>query len=438
MLAFSFLPSIIITGSNTAVRLQYRPAPQMKCQKEDTMETDIISNTGNLKNNIDHLLIRLIATSRSPVSRTDLARMTGLSKMTISKHITDLIQQGLIAEQDSRPDFSHDLGRNPIPLVLSDTSPCLCGTLIKRSYMQTILTDISGKIIDMTKYYFHQNVTAESITGLLLSQYDELSSRTRRRILGCGISSIGPINNRTGCILNPANFYGIKNLPVASILSDHTGLPVYLIHDANAGALVEKLYGKGISYDNFMYLHIEDGIGLGFVLNGALFHGLSGQSGEIGHTSINFSGPRCSCGNIGCLELYASTEQMCEKIYELLPLFPQSAFRSLKHPSWTDILNLASKGDSIAITALDEFCGYLAHALANSLKLLDFSTIIVGYDSSASSDIIERLLQIKLKEYFPAAENEIKILHSRFNNDAPLIGAAAVVANEVFHQNILL
>lgn len=387
---------------------------------------------------IDSTLVRLIATSQTPVSRIDLARQTGLSKMTISNHVAELIQKGIVMECDSYGQHENSLGRRPIPLQISSLSPCICGLWITRTHTQAILADISGSIIDMSKMYYPENLSRETLISMLLSQYDTLASRTRRRIIGCGISSIGPLDSTTGYLLNPANFWGLSYIPLTDIVGAHTGLPTYLIHDAHAGALVEKIYGRGIPYENFVYLHISDGIGLGFVLNGTLFNGFSGQSGEIGHTSINFNGPRCSCGNRGCLESYASIGQMRKKISELLPLFPESAFKKMKNPSRSDIINFASAGDPIAVAALDEFCGYLAHALANLLRLLDFSTIIVGYDALSSSSILEKILYEKMRDYSPPEKNDIKIQHSYFNNDGPLIGAIAIVANEVFHQNISL
>lgn len=395
-------------------------------------------NRKESKKAIDSTLVRLIATSRTPVSRIDLARKTGLSKMTISNHVAELIRKGIVVERDSQGQAENVLGRHPIPLHISGLSPCICGLWITRTHTQAVLADISGSIIDMSKMYYQGSLSREALISMLLSQYDALASRTGRRIIGCGISSIGPLDSTTGYLLNPSNFWGLSYIPLTEIVSAHTGLPTYLIHDAHAGALVEKIYGRGGPYENFVYLHISEGIGLGFVLNGALFNGFSGQSGEIGHTSINFNGPRCSCGNRGCLESYASIDRMRKKISELLPLFPDSAFKKLKSPSRSDVINFASGGDPIAVAALDEFCGYLAHALANLLRLLDFSTIIVGYDALSSSYILEKILYEKMRDYSPPEKNNVEILHSYFNNDGPLMGAIAIVANEVFHQNISL
>ncbi len=396
----------------------------------------IPETTSDLSSSIDIMLVHLIATSRRPVSRTDLANITGLSKMAVGNHVSTLLKKGILSQEESRANPNGSLGRHPVYLKLSSTSPCILGVLIKRNYCQAVLTNISGEIIDMEKILFPQSLTAESLLALLFKMTDSIISHSQRQIIGCGISCIGPINNITGCILNPPDFYGIENLPIVSAFEEHTGLSTYLVQDANAGGLAEKLYGRGIPYDDFMYLHIENGIGLSFILNGSLFTGFSGQSGEIGHTSINFNGPKCTCGNTGCLELYANLNQMQDKISQLLPIFKESPFHKIKNPDWNQILSHASDKDPIAIAALDEFCGYLAHALANVLTLLDFSTIIVGYNYDYGSDIIEKMLGTRLRHFLRSSSEDIKILHSQLGGNAPLIGSAAIVANEVFQQRL--
>ena len=222
-------------------------------------------------------------------------------------------------------------------------------------------------------------------------------------------------------------------------MQEHTGLPAFLIHDASAGALAEKFYGGQKNTDNFIYLHIMNGIGGGYVLDGRLYDGDSGQSGEIGHTSINFMGPRCSCGNVGCLELYANVPQMRRRITELLPLYRSSAMPALggsDQLTWLDIVDAANHKEAAAVAALEEFCGYLAYAVAANINLLDLSCIVVGYESSSRGGIVEKLLQSKIAAC--SRHKNITVLHSGFGGDAPLIGSIACVAQRVFDLSLPL
>ena len=163
--------------------------------------------TKNKESQISNTLIYLIATSQKTITRTDLAEKTGLSKMTISNHINDLIQMGIISEQPTNIVYDHSAGRKAIPLQISSSSPCILGILIKREFCQSILADVSGKIIDMTQTRFSPHMTRDEFIQIPIAQYEKLFSHARRPLIGCGISCVGPVDNKSGYILNPPNFY---------------------------------------------------------------------------------------------------------------------------------------------------------------------------------------------------------------------------------------
>ncbi len=402
------------------------------------MTKQYVPNTKNLKQKNLFLILKLVATT-GRLSRADLSRTTGLSKMTITNLVAELIEQGLVDETEAdslEQESAATSGRPPIMLTISKKSPCICGMLVKRGLCQIIISDLSGEIYDQVINYFNLDISEDSLTHLLLENFRVLKERTPRPIIAIGISSVGPLNTVTGTILNPALLVNIKNLPIVSIIQRATGLPTYLINDASAGALAEKLYGIGKDVDNFAYLHIMNGIGSGFVLENKLYDGNLGLSGEIGHSSINFSGPKCSCGNIGCLELYANISNMCGKISELAPLYKASPLGNIVSPDWPTIVDAANKGDALAITVLNEFCGYVSFALLNLLKILDLSIIIVGYDSNGSGQIVEEILESRINNTGTFQFNQVKVIRSGFFGAAPLVGSIAFIANKIFTQRL--
>ena len=390
-----------------------------------------------LKNKNRTLILKMVAT-RSPISRVEIANETGLTKMTVGNLVNELIEKGFISEADSSPEAVAVPGRKPSMLCISHSSPCICGMLIKRGLCQVILADLSGAVISQTEREYHHSIDADWLVATLMELYSSLTEGFPREILAIGISSIGPLNTSTGTILKPPFFFDIENLPIASIISEKAGLPAYLINDANAGALAEKLYGSGKTVSDFAYLHIMNGIGAGFVLDNKLFGGHSGQSGEIGHTSINFSGPRCACGNVGCLELYANLEQMQRRIRSMSAYFPGSPLAAEPEAvTWSAIVREAGRRDPLALAALEEFCDYISFALIDALNLLDLSTVIVGYDSPEGSCPVEKFLIDKLSRAVIAAPyRKLQILHSCFNGNAPLIGAIAAAAEQIFSMNL--
>ncbi|MDY2944384.1 MAG: ROK family transcriptional regulator [Lachnospiraceae bacterium] len=382
------------------------------------------------------LVLKCIATSNG-ISRVAIADATGLSKMTVGNIVTELMEEMYVSEEGNSASNSA-VGRRPVQLTLSSASPVVCGILIKRYVCQIILSDLSGIVIDTESFVIHQCSGDKLITDML-SSFKKIQARSQRPICYIGISSLGPINAAEGKILRPPFFYNISDLPLVSRFEQETGLPTALIHDANAGALAELLYGLGKNIHNYVYLHIWNGIGAGIVINGNIYGGDSGQSGEIGHTSINYSGPLCDCGNHGCLDLYASIENMQRDIIELSTIYSSSPLVRINSPSWEQIVSAASTGDSLGLVVLDRFCSYISFALVNTLNLLNISTIIVGYPNPMNVPIVEKLMQPKLQHSLQVSVGgEIRILHSSFRDAAPLIGSVAVIADRVFSGELPL
>lgn len=393
------------------------------------------SNLTNVKVNNKALILKLISTEKA-VSRVDLSRMTNLTKTTSGNIVSELMLDNMICESDSQAPDTVSLGRRPRFLDISPLSPIVAGILIKRGIVSAILADLKGRILHRAEqsYTF---LDEKQLIAIVTSLFGRLRSRTDRRIVAVGISSIGPVDTVSGKIVNPPNFFGIHNLPIVDIVTEYTGLPTFLINDSDAGALAEKTYGdKAKELDNLIYLHIMNGIGAGYILHGNIYNGDVGQSGEIGHTSINFSGPVCNCGNVGCLELYANLGNMNKKIAMLHAIGRTSSLLtgSAGDYSWVEILNAAARMDYAAFSALEEFCDYISYALANVINLLDINHVIVGYDAPGNMNIIEDMLNAQLNsKALTAKYRKIHVEKSYFGGSAPLVGSIAVVTDKIFN-----
>lgn len=401
------------------------------------MNTNTGSNIQDVKL-LNRLLVLKHISTQPGISRIDISRNTGLTKMTVGNIVTELLSSNLIEEITPLAPTSFS-GRKPIGLALSASAPCICGMVINRNLCQVILSDLGGNIFFQTNQPYQTLHSSQELLDILEMLFQKCKEHTNRRILAIGLASVGPLDSRQGVLLNPPSFYGIQNIPIVSILQDMTGLPAFLVNDAIAGAFAEKMFGHGTSLANFAFLHIAGGIGSGFILNSTLYEGDAGQSGEIGHTSINFNGPVCSCGNRGCLELYANLENMRQKILSLAPFYPASPLGAMASPEFVEILTAANRHDPLAFGALEEYCSYISYALANTLKMLNLSTVIVGYTSNNSGSIIEKLLSHKLNSLsIFANQQEISVVHSSFDNSAPLIGSVAIVIEKIFSRELSL
>lgn len=392
------------------------------------------ANNHDVKRQNKLLILKMIATG-SGFSRVEIARKTGLTKMTVGNLISELIEENLISEKgyDIEGETEGKYGRKPVAFSISDQSPCTLGILIKRELCQLIIGDLSGTILDSITYTYESMKDADELLNLLYEGYLQLQERSNRKIIYIGISSVGPIDSSKGIILNPPFFYGIHDLAITSYFTRKTGLPTYLIHDTSAGALAEKLYGMMKNVKNYLYLHIMNGIGVGLIINDRLFEGNTGQSGELGHISINYAGPPCNCGNQGCLELYANTKEMRKMITEYSYLYQESPLLLSERPSWSDIVGAANQNDPLAKLALSSYCTYVSHALMSAFKILDVSTIIVGYQNPGNGNFIEQVLHKKLSQRFGG---DITVEHSYFDDKAPLIGALALIHNKIFNGEL--
>ena len=402
------------------------------------MRTAPGSNHQDVKVRNRLLVLQLIATSQG-VSRVDLAKLTGLTKMTIGNIVAGLLQSGVVAETETADPVGGNYGRRPVLLKIAPEAPCICGMLIKRGLCQVVLAGLDGVVFAQNDYEYAALESQEALIAMLRDGFRAIVGETTRRIIAIGISSVGPIDAVEGIIRDPPYFYGIENVPITSIMEEFTALPTFLINDANAGALAENLFGIGRQCADFVYMHIMNGVGAGLVLQGSLYNGDAGVSGEIGHTSISFAGPRCACGNTGCLEMYANIDNINAKIRHMRGIYPNRSLLPDTKPyyQWQEVISAASEGDYYAISALDDFCEYLSHALANAINLLDINTIIVGYESRPEQKDLETILSKKLNSrVLTAPYREIAVRKSVFGGDAPLIGSIALVTNKFFSGQI--
>ncbi len=400
------------------------------------------SNLKDIKLRNRLLLLKLLSTQKG-ISRVDLAKTTGLSKVAVGKIISDLISMGYVYEEDGSLFDESQLpqGRPAIRLKLSNESPCICGMLVKRNHCVVILADLGGCILEQENFTYQEQVTEQQLIGYLLQGFQKMQRRGRN-IIAIGIAANGPLSTGSGTLLNPTfissdGFYHLPPIAIVSQLKDHTGLPVLLCNDANTGALAEKLYGAAGAISDFGYINLGIGIGAGFVLNHSLYNGFTGLSGEIGHTSINFNGPPCFCGNRGCLETYACAEKMKEHINSIYPFLPRSGIDSVEKLTLEKVIDAANANDPVAVSALDEYCNYLCISLVNVLNLLDLTHLFVGYPSTKPGSILESMLDRKInsaKSFY--SHNHVVIAKSSLGKNSTLVGSIALVADQIFNGEI--
>lgn len=373
------------------------------------------------------LVLRLLCTVPG-LSRTEITRRTGLAKMTVTNITADLIAHRVVQETVPLNNGRTGAGRKQMALQLSGGAPCVLGIWLSRDGCQGVAVTPELKELAQREFRFAGRETADTILEKLTWLCQRLLADAGRPVSGVGIAAVGPLDIREGVILNPPNFFGIRDFALAKLLSQRLGLPVFLQNDMNAAALAEKYYGLGQNVRNFAYVGITNGIGAGIVLDDKLFEGTRGFSGELGHVVIDSSGELCHCGNRGCLETFVSVPRVLERFS-----------KRLGRPFTTvEEVCCLSEQDQAAGALLEEICGELATALVSFCNLFDPELLLIGHDGAALSDGQLRWLEEMVNQRILAGRFAgLRILRSSFGRMAPVYGAAVTVLKKIFDGEFL-
>ncbi|MGN0363754.1 MAG: ROK family protein, partial [Bilifractor sp.] len=255
-------------------------------------------------------IIKLIATGECS-TRSELVKRMGLTKMSITNMVAELEEQDLLV--DAGVTESKGAGRNPIEVRISPHAPKIIGLMIIHDRCEAVICDFYLNTIKRDAIKIRASQDSHQLTKIIYHLIDEMLS-TGENVCAIGIAALGPLDIKKGEIKNPPLNYHISNFPIVDILKKAYHLPVYIMHDNQAGALEEMFYGNARNIKNFMLLGVERGVSCGIIMDGVVRHGGNDFSLEIGHMSINYDGEECLCGNHGCWELYINSQIVAERL----------------------------------------------------------------------------------------------------------------------------
>jgi glucokinase len=252
-------------------------------------------------------------------------------------------------------------------------------------------------------------------------------------IAGIGICAPGPLDPRTGIVINPPNLPGWRNFPLATEISKAYCLPVRVDNDGNAAALAEALWGAGRGYRNVFCATIGTGIGTGIVFDGQIYHGRTGAAAEGGHNTIDYHGPRCGCGKLGCIEILASGPAIARRASEKIATEGRASAILELAGGRVDRISSEMVGrayaaeDLLAKEVLEETAALLTVWLGNIVDLLEPDVMIIGGGAGAMlrpffGEIEERLPTWCVNSHC----QEIPLLAAHYGADAGIAGGAAL------------
>ncbi len=297
----------------------------------------------------------------------------------------------------------------------------------------------NGKVIRREIFATTSVVGRRKLFDLLSAHIEGLLKAARKKnlkVAGIGVGAPGPIDVERGFVYFFPNIPGWKNTPLKQWLERRFKLPVHVDNDANAMALAEFLFGAGRGAKNLIALTLGTGVGGGLVINGKLFHGPRYSAAEIGHFVINEDGPRCACGNRGCIETYVGSAHFVREIKRRLKgaqksLLKKWMVKGRKELTPLLVAQAARQGDRFSKDMWNETGAHLGTALTGLVNILNPEKIILGGGIAQNGSLLFKPFVATLKKKaFPIAARSVKVVRAELGVDAGLIGAAALAFSE--------
>ena len=388
-------------------------------------------------------LVLKIVQQHPNISRKDISDLTGLTQATITKITRDLMEQGLIIEQHYEPSDGSAYGRRPIGLAINRERYKILAVHIGRYVLKSAVFDLAGNLLH--KQECRTNVierdNALIVEGIIncLKEIIRAYQIDVQQILGIGVSAPGPINAQKGILLGFNELKGQRQhphhsapfdwreVPLKQAIQQEFGIDTFADNDANISALAESWFGHGRGVNNFVLYTIGAGVGAGVVIDGMLYRGEDDVVAEIGHTTINFNGPQCICGNFGCLEMYADFSYIIDEYRKAVPETTISGIAQLFESAYLH--------DEIARELIMKRAKILGIGAVSLVNIFSPEYLIVASNELGRSDltiISEELQRCVCERAFSVISDKVKVIQAKLNEDIQLYGAVALVLQDFF------
>ncbi|WP_062214233.1 ROK family transcriptional regulator [Streptomyces sp. NBRC 109706] len=364
-------------------------------------------------------VIRAVRAAGS-LTQADIARTTGLSAATVSNIVRELKELGTVEVRSTSAG-----GRRARSVSLSGDAGIVVGVDFGHSHLRVAVGNLAHQVlaeeaepVDVDASADEGFDRAEKLVGRLLT----VAGVDRGKIIGIGLGVPGPIDITSGTIGSTAILPGWRGTNPREELAARTGVPVHVDNDANLGALGESVWGSGRGSGDLAYIKVASGVGAGLVINGRIYRGPGGTAGEIGHVTLDESGPVCRCGNRGCLETFTAARHV-------LPLL-----HPIHGPELTmqRVVQLAREGDPGCQRVIGDISRHVGTAVAQLCNLLNLSRVVLGGDLAEAGEIALGPIRDSVGRYaIPSAARQLTLATGALGPRAEVLGALALVLREM-------
>ncbi|MGE7385581.1 ROK family transcriptional regulator [Streptomyces sp. NPDC004126] len=360
------------------------------------------------------------------LTQAEIARTTGLSAATVSNIVRELKESGTVEVTDTSAG-----GRRARSVSLSGDAGIVIGVDFGHTHLRVAVGNLAHQVLaeeaeplDVDASWVEGFDRAESLVGRLVQGVGV----ARDKVIGVGLGVPGPIDVESGTLGSTAILPGWAGINPRQELSQRLGVPVYVDNDANLGALGELVWGSGRGVRDLAYIKVASGVGAGLVINGQIYRGPGGTAGEIGHITLDESGPVCRCGNRGCLETFAAARYV-------LPLLQGTHGPEL---TMEKVVELARGGDPGCRRVITDVGRHIGSGVASLCNLLNPSRIVLGGSLAEAGELVLAPIRESVGRYaIPSAARQLSVLTGSLGNRAEVLGALALVLSEMGDSTLL-
>ncbi len=361
---------------------------------------------------------------RSTLSRSDISRVTGLTRTSVSDLVAELIDSGLVEEVGRGRSTG---GKAPILLQVVPRGREVIGLDLDGVAFTGLRVDLRGNVLDAVARPVEGRDGGDAL-NLVYELLDELTGRSPAPLLGIGVGAPGVIDSASGTVRWAANL-DWSDLPLGRLLAARYNATVNVGNDSQAAALAEYTFGGGPRPENLVVVKVGQGIGAGIILGGRLYQGDGFGAGEIGHTTVVEAGEPCRCGSLGCLETVASVRAIVGRARHLAVHHPGSSLGG--DPADLDeerVVEAFRAGDEVATMVVEEAASQLGRALAGLVGALNVRQFrIVGSVAAFGEAWLSVVRREVRGKALPLLAHETEVSFGRTQEQVVALGAAALL-----------
>nr|WSZ99101.1 ROK family transcriptional regulator [Streptomyces sp. NBC_00857] len=360
------------------------------------------------------------------LTQAEIARSTGLSAATVSNIVRELKDGGTVQVTPTSAG-----GRRARSVSLSGDAGIVVGVDFGHTHLRVAVGNLAHQVLAEESEPL--DVDASSAEGF--GRAEELVERlivttgvSRQKVIGVGLGVPGPIDVESGTLGSTSILPGWTGINPSDELAERLGVPVYVDNDANLGALGELVWGSGRGVRDLAYIKVASGVGAGLVIDGQIYRGPGGTAGEIGHITLDESGPVCRCGNRGCLETFTAARYV-------LPLLRPGHGPDL---TMERVVQLAREGDPGCRRVIADVGRHIGSGVANLCNLLNPSRVVLGGDLAEAGELVLAPIRESVSRYaIPSAARQLSVLPGALGGRAEVLGALALVLSEMGDSTLL-